>query len=148
MTLSRPAVARLRASATALERVPSRPGACFYDHLFRIAPQVRPLFPADMDEQGRKLVGMLAAAVAHMDYFDELGPALTALAERHIRHGAEPGHHATVRTALLRMVAEIDPACDDATLRAWAAAYDAISARMIAAAAATAPGSEAAPHAA
>lgn len=141
MTLAKPVVARLRASVTALERDPTRAGVCFYGHLFQIAPQVRPLFPTDLDEQGRKLVVMLAATVAHMDHFDELGPALAALAERHIRYGAEPGHHAAVRTALLRMVAEIDAACDDETLRAWAAAYDAISTRMIAAT--SAPAAEA-----
>ena len=32
----------------------------FYGRLFEIAPQVRPLFPADLKEQKRKLMAMLA----------------------------------------------------------------------------------------
>jgi hypothetical protein len=35
----------------------------FYDRLFEIAPTVRVMFPADMTEQRKKLMAMLAAVV-------------------------------------------------------------------------------------
>ena len=31
----------------------------FYDRLFTIAPHVRPMFPADLRDQKKKLIGML-----------------------------------------------------------------------------------------
>jgi len=35
----------------------------FYDRLFEIAPETRALFPADLAEQKKKLIAMLATAV-------------------------------------------------------------------------------------
>ena len=38
--------------------------ALFYDRLFEVAPSVRRMFPEDMTEQRKKLMGMLAAVVS------------------------------------------------------------------------------------
>ena len=38
----------------------------FYDRLFIIAPHVRSLFPQDLSEQKKKLMQMLATAVANL----------------------------------------------------------------------------------
>ena len=35
----------------------------FYDRLFEVAPQVKSMFPADMTEQRKKLMAMLAVVV-------------------------------------------------------------------------------------
>ena len=46
----------------------------FYDRLFEIAPTVRAMFPADMTEQRKKLMAMLAAVVNGLANL-ELDPA-------------------------------------------------------------------------
>lgn len=38
----------------------------FYDRLFEIAPQVRPLFPEDLGGQKKQLMGMLGTAVGNL----------------------------------------------------------------------------------
>ena len=55
----------------------------FYDRLFETTPEVRPLFRGDMAEQGRKLMQMLAVAVAGLRRFDELLPAVEDMGRRH-----------------------------------------------------------------
>ena len=39
----------------------------FYDRLFEVAPSVKPMFPADMTEQRKKLMAMLAAVVGGLN---------------------------------------------------------------------------------
>ena len=55
----------------------------FYDRLFEIAPKVRPMFPEDLAEQKKKLIGMLAAAVNNLDKLDTIVPAVQDLGRRH-----------------------------------------------------------------
>ena len=73
----------------------------FYGKLFATAPQVRPLFPEDMKEQGAKLMQMLAVAVANLDRLGDVRPALVALAERHVDYGTVPEHYPVVGQVLL-----------------------------------------------
>ena len=46
----------------------------FYDRLFDIAPEVKPLFRENMAEQGRKLMQMLGAVVNGLRELDEIVP--------------------------------------------------------------------------
>jgi nitric oxide dioxygenase len=109
--------------------------ALFYRRLFAAAPGVRPLFPAEMQEQGRKLVQMLATAVANLDRLDAVRPAVEALAQRHVRYGALPEHYPVVGEALLAALDDgIGPQLSAETIEAWAAAYAALSGVMLAAA--------------
>jgi nitric oxide dioxygenase len=39
----------------------------FYDRLFEVAPSVKAMFPADMTEQRKKLMVMLAAVVSGLE---------------------------------------------------------------------------------
>ena len=66
-------------------------GAIFYERLFEIAPEVRPLFRGDMDEQGRMFMSMLTVAVNGLDAFDSIEPALTASRVRCLRRARSPG---------------------------------------------------------
>ncbi|MBV8191920.1 MAG: hemin receptor, partial [Alphaproteobacteria bacterium] len=51
----------------------------FYDRLFEIAPDVRPLFPQDLTEQKKKLMDMLGTAVDSLHKLDTILPAVQAL---------------------------------------------------------------------
>jgi hemoglobin-like flavoprotein len=73
----------------------------FYRKLFELDPALRALFKGDMKEQGRKLMTMLAAAVASLNAPDQLLPVAAALAQRHVSYGVQPQHFETVGAALL-----------------------------------------------
>jgi nitric oxide dioxygenase len=117
---------------------PDGVAALFYRRLFAAAPGVRPLFPASMQEQGRKLVQMLATAVANLDKLEAIRPAVEALARRHVGYGALPEHYPVVGEALLAALDDgLGPQLTPETTAAWAAAYAALSQVMLEAAAGT-----------
>lgn len=55
----------------------------FYERLFYMAPSLRRMFPADMREQKRKLMVMMAAAVQGLTDLDTLAPRLMELGAQH-----------------------------------------------------------------
>ena len=75
--------------------------AMFYDHLFGLDPGLRPLFDGDMEEQGRKLMAMIATAVANLDTLDAIVPAVRNLGRRHAVYGVRDADYDTVAEALL-----------------------------------------------
>ncbi len=96
----------------------------FYDRLFTIAPEVRPLFKRDITEQGRMLMGMLATVVARLDDLGELVPAVQKLGARHAGYGVRDEHYAPVGEALLWTLEQgLGDAFTDDTREAWATAY-------------------------
>ncbi|MCS6764889.1 MAG: globin domain-containing protein [Candidatus Protistobacter heckmanni] len=78
--------------------------ALFYSNLFQHDPSLRQLFKGDMEEQGRKLMAMIGAAVVGLSKLDELVPAVQALGARHAGYGVQDAHYATVGGALLDML--------------------------------------------
>ena len=73
----------------------------FYDRLFEITPELRTLFPADLAEQKKKLMAMLATAVANLHQLYTVLPAVKELGKRHVGYGVKPEHYALVGGALL-----------------------------------------------
>ncbi len=73
----------------------------FYDRLFEIAPEVRPLFPDDLVAQKKKLMAMLAIAVTNLHQVDKIAPAVEDLGRRHIAYGVTAKHFEPVGAALL-----------------------------------------------
>src|SRR5580693_7678426 len=61
----------------------------FYDRLFDIAPQMKAMFPDDMIEQRRKLMAMLGGVVKGLGNLEQILPAASALAKRHVSYGAK-----------------------------------------------------------
>lgn len=110
-------------------------GPLFYNRLFRIAPEVESLFTGDVEEQGRKLIATLAVVVNGLRDLDAILPAARTLAIRHAGYGVRPEHYGPVGEALLWTLGEgLGEAFDADARAAWAAAYDTLSATMIAAA--------------
>ncbi|SEM65226.1 Hemoglobin-like flavoprotein [Gemmobacter aquatilis] len=105
--------------------------AAFYDRLFAIAPQVRPMFPADLADQGRKLMTVLAFAAATLDRPEALAPAARSLGARHVAYGVTADHFAPVAEALLISLAGwLRAGFTDAALEAWQAAITALAGLM------------------
>ena len=91
--------------------------AAFYDHLFAAYPQVRPMFPVDMQVQHDRLLKAIIALVTHYESPEQLVPALTAMGRNHVRYGVQLDHYVAVGGVLM------------ATLRrfagtAWNAEYE------------------------
>lgn len=115
--------------------ISAQAGTMFYDRLFTIAPQLRPMFVNDMEEQGRKLMLTLATVVYDLDRLDRIIPAASELARRHVAYGACEEHYAVVGEALLwTLGTALGPRFTPETEAAWAEAYRILSDAMIAAA--------------
>lgn len=104
----------------------------FYARLFELDPSLRALFRGDMHEQGRKLMAMIATAVAALERLDTIVPAVRQLGARHAGYGVTEDHYATVGAALLWTLekglgADFTPAVKSA----WVATYTLLANTMI-----------------
>jgi len=105
----------------------------FYGRLFEIAPTVKSMFPADMTEQRRKLMAMLAAVVNGLGDLPSILPAASALARRHVSYGARAEHYPVVGAALLWTLEKgLGENWTPEVADAWSAAYETLSRYMIA----------------
>lgn len=109
--------------------------ATFYDNLFALDPELRPLFRGDLKGQGRKLMSMLAMVVAGLERLEQVLPAVQALGARHAGYGVEPHHYDTVAAALLQTLEQgLGPAFAPVVRAAWTEAYSVLAEAMVAAA--------------
>ena len=122
----------IRRSFSALtDRDVDAAAAVFYERLFEINPDLRRLFPKDMNEQGRKLVGMLAVAVAHVDRLETLTPVLMDLGRRHREYGVQHFDYPNVERALIHMLLRtLGARFPRATEYAWRRMYRHIASAM------------------
>jgi len=112
----------------------------FYDRLFTIAPDVRPLFPDDLKEQKKKLIAMLATAVSNLHQAETIIPAVEALGKRHAGYGVTAKHYEPVGAALLWTLEQGLGADFTAPLKeAWTETYVTLAGVMQNAAAASVP---------
>lgn len=105
----------------------------FYQHLFEIAPQVRPMFAhVDIEVQGAMLMNMIAAAVKGLDRLEELEPVVAELGRRHRGYGVRIEHFAAVEECLLFIVATMmGPDFNLDVKLAWTRIYNFIAETMI-----------------
>ncbi len=108
----------------------------FYNKLFELDPNLRPLFPAanedKMKEQGNKLMTMLSGAVAGLSNIEALVPVLQDLGKRHVAYRVEKSHYDTVGAALLGTLStglgdDFTPEVE----KAWTDVYGVMSSVMI-----------------
>jgi nitric oxide dioxygenase len=104
----------------------------FYLRLFKLDPSLEAMFPADMTEQRKKLMGTLAVVVNGLSDIGSVLPAASALAKRHVGYGAKPGHYPVVGGALLWTLEKgLGEAWTPEVADAWSAAYGTLSGYMI-----------------
>src|SRR5215468_9152281 len=75
--------------------------ALFYDRLFEIAPEVKPMFKGEMKEQGRKLMATLGVVVNGLTNLESILPSASALARKHVAYGVKAEHYGPVGIALM-----------------------------------------------
>jgi hemoglobin-like flavoprotein len=103
----------------------------FYNRLFEIAPQLRPMFPADLKAQKIKLMAMIAAAVGGLHDLNTLVPHVKALGARHAGYGVTVNHYAIVGEALMWTLERgLGDAFTSEVRSAWAKVYGVLAGTM------------------
>ena len=91
----------VQSSFAKVEPIAGAAADLFYDRLFTIAPEVRPMFPDDMAEQKGKLMQMIGTAVTNLHQVETVIPAVQELGRKHVAYGVKPDHYGKVGEALL-----------------------------------------------
>lgn len=115
----------IRETFALVQPIASTAAELFYNRLFDIAPQVKPLFKnSDMEQQGRHLMQTIGILVSSIDRLDTFKPHLQKLGQNHIKYGAEPGHYAVVGEALLWTLQQgLGEAFTEEVAEAWTKLY-------------------------
>ena len=112
----------------------------FYARLFETAPEVRPLFPADISGQKGKLMQMLGVAVNGLSDLQSIVPAVQDLGRRHVPYGVKDEHYDAVGAALLYTLEKgLGDAWTPEVADAWTETYGVLADTMKAAAAEVQP---------
>ncbi|GAA4259473.1 globin domain-containing protein [Dactylosporangium darangshiense] len=123
----------LKESWTLVEEQQDKLAKYFYARVFLNNPQLRELFPVQMDVQRSRLLGAIVTAVQTVDDPDRFAEYLQSLGRDHRKFHVQPEHYDVVGGALLEALRVF--AADQWTLefdQAWRDAYRVIAERMIA----------------
>ena len=122
----------LKESWTLVEDRADKLASYFYARMFLSNPQLRDLFPVQMDVQRSRLLSAIVQAVQTVDDPDRFDSFLRGLGRDHRKFHVQPEHYSVVGSALIEALRtyagehwsiEFD--------QAWRDAYDAIAARML-----------------
>jgi len=119
-------------SFTLVDPIADETAGLFYKKLFEIDPSIKPLFKGDMADQGSKMMSVLKTAIAGLDKFDQLVPALKIMGQRHQSYGTEFKHYESFAKALLWTLREgLKGAFTPEMEQAWAKTYSALAEVMM-----------------
>lgn len=105
----------------------------FYDRIFELAPDLRPMFPADLSVLKRDFISKLAVLVGSLDHATGLLSGADILGRNHQRYGVKPEHYPVAGEALLWSLARgLGSHWTDEVEQAWRKVYGLIADRMIA----------------
>lgn len=132
MALSDKDISLVRETLTLVLPIADAAAEMFYQHLFEIAPEVKPLFKGDMKKQGAMLMSSIKLAVDNINKPEVLLPAIQKLGERHAQYRVQEDHYTTVGQALLWTLEQgLADAFTDDVKKAWAATYTTLACEMI-----------------
>lgn len=124
-------IALVQASWKQVQPIADQAAALFYSRLFLLDPSLKRLFKGDMQEQGRKLMQMIAVAVNSLWRLESIVPAVRSLGRRHAGYGVEPRHYVLVGDALVWTLEQgLGRAFTKEIEDAWRAAYGVLAATM------------------
>jgi hemoglobin-like flavoprotein len=130
----------VQTSFESVKPIAPQAAALFYDRLFEIAPDARPLFPADLTEQKQKLMSMIAVAVDNLHQVEQIVPAVQALGRRHGPMVRAVQWRQSVGEALIWTLRKgLGAVFTDGVKEAWIGAYATLATVMSEAAANTQP---------
>ncbi|HET6769984.1 MAG TPA: globin domain-containing protein, partial [Chitinophagaceae bacterium] len=107
-------------------------GGLFYNRLFEIAPQLKPMFRNPVPEQSKKLLAMMNYIISKLDKLDDILDEVAKLAKRHVNYGVRPDHYRIVGEALLWTLEKgLAENWNDEVKEAWTNCYQVLSSAMI-----------------
>lgn len=107
-------------------------GGLFYNRLFEIAPQLKPMFRNPVPEQSKKLLAMINYVISKLDKLEDILDEVAKLAKRHVSYGVKPGHYTIVGEALLWTLEKgLGENWDSEVKEAWTICYQVLSTAMI-----------------
>lgn len=80
---------------------PETVGDLFYSKLFADTPDLRKMFPSNMNQQYQKLLDMLNITISHLDKLDSISDEISEITQRHEQYGVKPLHYTLVGNALM-----------------------------------------------
>jgi NAD(P)H-flavin reductase/hemoglobin-like flavoprotein len=108
----------------------------FYAQLFLSKPQLRDLFPVQMDIQRGRLLGAIVSAIQNFDSPEEIDGYLRSLGRDHRKFHVIPEHYSQVKAALMDAIrTHAGDHWNTVYEQAWNDVYDHIADKMIAGAA-------------
>jgi hemoglobin-like flavoprotein len=112
---------------------PQTVGSLFYNRLFEIAPEVRPLFNrTSVSEQSKKLLAMLSYVISKLDKLEDIIEEVVKLAQRHASYGVKEEHYTVVGGALLWTLEKgLGAQWNEELKEAWTVCYVTLSSAMI-----------------
>lgn len=103
----------------------------FYGRLFELKPEYRSMFKGDIEEQGKKLMTVLATVVQGLKNFDKLQGIVWQLGRRHVQYGVSNADYAPVAEALIWTLKQgLGDQFTAETEQAWVAAYTVLAGLM------------------
>jgi hemoglobin-like flavoprotein len=114
----------VQGSWKAVVPIADRAAEIFYAELFELDATLKPLFKADITEQGKKLMQMLSTAVNGLDNLEGIVPAVQALGARHVDYGVKDEDYDTVGAAFIYTLEQgLGDAFTDEVRGAWLKVY-------------------------
>jgi len=125
-------ISLIRESFEQLLALGMAPVRSFYEHLFQLAPEARPLFKGDIEAQARKFVHSLRVIIAGLECPEKHVAMLQRLGARHASFGVEPRHYAILQSALIGMLEDcLGAEFNDELRLSWQRAYELIASAMV-----------------
>ena len=110
-------------------------GDVFYTKLFYDNPELRKMFPQEMEEQNKKLIDMLNIIIERLENLNELKGEIIAVAKRHVDYGVKTEYYNMVGAALLWTLQKaLGKDWTEELKTAWINCYNVLSGTMITAA--------------
>ena len=106
--------------------ISDRAATKFYNRLFEIAPESKPMFDdTNMIEMRKKFIDMIATVVYSLDSIEQVKQAIRQLGERHKEYGVDKPDYDKVREAFLWMLKnELSTEYTSEVQQAWETVYD------------------------
>lgn len=130
--LSKEEIELVQGDWSKVEPIAEQAATLFYDRLFSIDPELKPLFKSDFAEQKKKLMQTIGVAVKGLNNLGTLVPAVQALGRRHTGYGVKPKDYDTVGAALLWTLRQgLGTGFGPENEAAWGKVYGVLSKTMI-----------------